>query len=449
MKPTEILADFLTRTSLEEIPEEAFQRSKWAILDVIAVTFAGLQHEVGKTIVSFAKEMGGRPAATILGDGFRTSAPWAAYANGTLAHALDYDDLNFNMIGHPTAPVFSALLAVGEQMEASGKEMLLAYILGVEVECKLGLAINKTHYHLGWHPTATLGTFGATAACGKLIKLNKDQTIMALGVAGSQASALKQNFGTMTKPLHIGQAAKNGVLSALLASRGWTADREILEGHFGFCNLFAGRGAYDLKDMTENLGKPFDVLQPGIQLKKYPCCASIHPFLDAFFRLKGEHSFRPEEVESVECEVHPQHIHVLIHPNPQTGLEGKFSLEYCVATAILRGRVSLADFQDARVTEKEVQSFLPKIKVIQQSARPFWSVQLRVKLRDGRVLREEGDDHSGNIAWEDLVAKYRDCLEGILPPDQIEQSFQMIQELEKIKKISEIIKTLMPDKAKH
>lgn len=447
MKPTEILADFLIRTSFEEIPPEAFQRSKWAILDVIAVSFAGLQHEVGKTIVAFAKEMGGRPAATILGDGFRTSAPWAAYANGTLAHAIDYDDINPHIGGHPTAPVFSALLAVGEKMEASGKEMLLAYILGVEVECKLGLAINKTHYNLGWHPTATLGTFGATAACGKVIKLNKDQTIMALGIAGSQASALKQNFGTMTKPLHVGQAAKNGVLSALLASRGWTADREILEGHFGFCNLFAGRGVYDLEDMTENLGKPFDVLQPGIQLKKYPCCGSIHPTLDAIFKMAAEHPFRPEEVESVECEVHPERIHVLIHPNPQTGLEGKFSLEYCLAAAILRGRVSLADFQDARVKDREVQSFLPKIKVIQQSACPSHSVQLRVKLRDGRVLKKEGDRSPGIIAWEDLAAKYRDCLEGVLPPDQIEQSFQMIQELEKIKKISELITALTPRKA--
>jgi 2-methylcitrate dehydratase PrpD len=283
-----------------------------------------------------------------------------------------------------------------------------------------------------------------------VIQLNKNQTLMALGIAGSQASALKQNFGTMTKPLHVGQAAKNGVLSALLASRGWTADREILEGHFGFCNLFAARGVYDLKDMTEKLGKPFDVLQPGIQLKKYPCCGSIHPSLDAILQLKEEHPFLPEEVESVECEVHPGRIHVLIHPRPQTGLEGKFSLEYCLATAILRGRVSVADFQDPRVKEREVNSFLPKIKVIQQSARPSsHSVLLRIKLRNGRVLIKEGDRSPGILAWEDLEGKYRDCLRGILPPDRIEQSLQMIQEFEKIKKISEIIKILVPDRAKH
>jgi len=185
----------------------------------------------------------------------------------------------------------------------------MAYILGVEVETKIGLAVNKVHYNLGWHPTATLGTFGAAAACAKIMKLSQDQVLMALGIAGSQASAIKQNFGTMTKPLHVGQAAKNGVLSALLASRGWTADRQILEGHFGFCNLFAGRGLYDLKDMTENLGKPFDVSQPGVQLKKYPCCGSTHPTLDTILKLMQEHPFKPEEVERWNARFIRAHSH--------------------------------------------------------------------------------------------------------------------------------------------
>ncbi len=444
MKPTEFLAEFIAQTSWEDIPDEAIQKSKWPILDGIAVTFGGLPHEVGKTIVAFVKEQGGNPAATILGDGHRTSAPWAAYANGTLAHAIDYDDVNEHLGGHPTAPVLSAALAAGESSGASGKDILLAYILGVEVETKIGLAINKVHYNLGWHPTATLGTFGAAAACCKLMKLNRDQVLMALGMAGSQASAIKQNFGTMTKPLHVGQAAKNGVLSALLASRGWTADREILEGHFGFCNLFAGRGLYDLKDLTENLGKPFDVIDPGVQLKKYPCCGSTHPSLDTILRLMQEHPFRAEEVESVECEVHPERIHILVHPDPQDGLEGKFSIEYCLATAILRGRVSLTDFTDERLQEKGWRSFLPKIKASQQPALKPWDVRLRIKLRDGRVLEKEGSRSLGITEWDDLVAKYRDCLGEILPGPQIEQSLKIIQEMEKIKSISEVVKTLVP-----
>lgn len=446
MKPTEYLADFLNRTTLEDIPADARQKSKWAILDVIAATFAGLQHEVGKTIVDFVQEMGGNPVATVLGNGLRTSPPWAAYANGTLAHAIDYDDINWNVGGHPTAPVVPALLAAGEKMEASGKEILLGYILGVEAECKLGMAVNRVHYNLGWHPTATLGTFGAAAACGKVLKLSREQTLMSLGIAASQASGLKQNFGTMTKPLHVGQAAKNGVLSAFLAARGWTADREGLEGHFGFGNLFAGRGQYDLKDMVENLGKPFDVAQPGIQLKKYPCCGSIHPTLDAILKLKQEKPFLAEEVQSVQAKVHPERIHVLVHPRPKTGLEGKFSLEYCLASAIVRGRVSLADFQDARVGEETIQAFLPKIEVIRDSARETFSVDLQVNLRDGRVLETQGVRSPGILTFEDLTAKYRDCLGGILAAPQIERSLQMIQDLEKVKKISEVVASLVPQK---
>ena len=443
MNPTETLADFIAKTSWEDIPDEAIQKSKWPILDGIAVTFGGLPHEVGKTIVSFVKELGGNPTSTILGDGHRTSAPWAAYANGTLAHAIDYDDTNHHLGGHPTAPVLPAALAAGERSGASGKEILLAYILGVEVETKIGLAINKVHYNLGWHPTATLGTFGAAAACCKIMKLNRDQVLMALGIAGSQASAIKQNFGTMTKPLHVGQAAKNGVLSALLASRGWTADREILEGHFGFCNLFAGRGLYDLKDMTENLGRPFDVSQPGVQLKKYPCCGSTHPSLDTVLKLMQEHPFKPEEVESVECEVHPERIHILVHPNPQNGLEGKFSIEYCLATAILRGRVSLTDFTDERLQDKSLRSFLPKIKASQQPDLKPWNMRLRIKLRDGQVLEQEGARSLGITDWEDLAAKYRDCLSAVLPAGQIQQSMRMIQEMEKVRDVSEIIQTLV------
>jgi 2-methylcitrate dehydratase PrpD len=447
MKPTEFLADFIFNTRPEDIPVEAFQKAKWPFLDCIAVIFGGLGHEVGKTMVSFVKEMGGNPTSTILGDGYRTSAPWAAYANATLAHALDYDDTPNGRLGaHPTAPVLPAVLALGEKVGASGKDVLFSYIMGVEVENKIGLAINKVHYNLGWHPSSTLGTFGATAASCNVLKLTKEQTLMALGIAGSEAGAIKQNFGTMTKPLHIGQAARNGVVSGLLAAKGWTADREILEGHFGFCNLFAGRGLYDLKDMTDNLGKPFDIIHPGIRFKKYPCCGSTHPSLAALSHLLEETPFRPEEVEKVECQIHPERIHVLVHPNPQSGLEGKFSLEYCLAVMLFNGRVSMADFSDERVADPKTKSFLPRIKAVQNPGLSPWDVRLRIELKDGRVLEKAGGHGPGITAWDELVRKYRDCLDGILPPSQIEQSLQMIQEIEKFRDISELIKVLVAKK---
>ncbi len=414
------------------------------MVDCIAVIFAGLQHEVGRGILSLLKELGGNATSTVLGDGFRTSAPWAAYANGTLAHAIDYDDLNIHM-GHPTAPVLSALLAVGEKGRASGKEILLSFILGVEAECKLGQAIYQRHYHLGWHATATLGTFGAAAACSKVGRLGRGQILMALGIAGSQSSGVRQNFGTMTKPLHVGQAAKNGVLSALLASRGWTADRRVLEGHFGFCNLFVGRESYDLKEMVQNLGKPFDIFHPGIQIKKYPCCGSIHSSLDAVFKLCQEQGLRAEDVERLECEVDPERLHVLIHPEPRTGLEGKFSLEYCLAAAIVHGRISIEDFADERVMDPQVRSFLPRIQARQKVDRKPWSAHVRITLKNGGVLEQEAGRSPGIVSWNQLAAKYRDCLGPTFPPSKIERSLQMIQELEKIRDVNEVIRVLVPE----
>jgi 2-methylcitrate dehydratase PrpD len=276
------------------------------------------------------------------------------------------------------------------------------------------------------------------------MNLNREQTLMALGIAASQSSALKQNFGTMTKPLHVGQAAKNGVLSGLLASRGWTADREILEGHFGFCNLFAGRGLYDLKDLTENLGKPFDVVEPGIQLKKYPCCGSTHPSLHALSQVLKEHPLRADEVEKVECEIHPERIHVLVHPDPKTGLEAKFSLEYCLATMILNGTVSIGQFTDERVGDQKIKSFLPRVQCRQQPKLDPWDVHLKITLRDGQILDKIGGRAPGIVAWEELIEKYRDCLKGILPAGKIQQSLQMIEDLEKVRSISEVIKILVP-----
>ena len=220
-----------------------------------------------------------------------------------------------------------------------------------------------------------------------------------------------------------------------------TANREVLEGHFGFCNLFAGQGAYDLTEL-EKLGRPFDVVQPGFELKKYPCCGSIHPSLDAILKMCTIHPFSSVDVESIECELNPFHLHVLVRPNPKTGLDGKFSLEYCLSSAIVRGKISLEDFTNERVNENKVQSFLPKVKIRQTTSLRPWLVKLRVKLKNGQVLEGEGDRSPGITDWDQLVTKYKDCLNGSLPTGKIQQSVAMIQEIEKLKEVSELINVL-------
>ena len=221
----------------------------------------------------------------VIGSGFKTSAPLAALANGTMAHALDFDDVNWHMSGHPTVPLLPAILALGQGVHASGQEVLLAYALGFEVETKVGLGMNPRHYDLGWHATSTLGTLGAAVACAKLLRLDVMKTRMALGIAASMAAGLRQNFGTMTKPLHPGQAAMNGVTAAQLARLGWTADANILEAPYGFCQLYAGAGRYRLDDVVKQLGQPFEILASGVAIKQYPCCAFTHRALDGMLTL--------------------------------------------------------------------------------------------------------------------------------------------------------------------
>jgi len=443
MDPTERLAAFIAETTSDRVPGEVLEKSKWPILDALAVTLAGYNHEVGRTIVSFVRDLGGIPVATVLADGFQTAAPMAAYANGTMSHALDYDDLNVSIGGHPTAPVLPAVLAVGEMVRATGKELLLAYVLGVEAETKVGRAIIKVHYNLGWHPTATLGTLGAAAACSRLLGLDAEKTLMALGIAGSCASGLKQNFGTMTKPLHVGQTAKNGVLAAMLAQRGWIADRQILEGRFGFCNLFCGRDQYDLNDMTEYLGSPWEILNPGINLKKYPCCGSIHSSLDAILELLGETPLHADQVKKVECRVHPSKVHVLVHPRPGTGLEGKFSLEYCLAASILHGKVSLAQFEDEIVRDPRVQTLLPRIETFKDEDMSDWTSRVRIETTDGQVLYREKGQSPGITSREELSAKFRDCAAPVLGSERTERALHIVERLEELPDVSELAQTLV------
>lgn len=444
MNPTEKLAAFVAETRLNDIPPAVLEHSRLPIIDGVAVTLGGYP-PIGEKILEFISELGGRPVSTIAGTGYKTSAPLAAYANGTLAHVLDYDDLNESMGGHPTAPVLSAALAVGEMVQATGKQLLLAYILGVETETKIGRALIKTLYGRGWHPTAILGTLGAAAACSKLLGLDTEKTLMALGIAGSSAGGLKQNFGTPTKPLHVGQAAKNGVLAAMLAQKDWVADRSILEGHFGFCNLFCGPNSYDLSEMTEYLGNPWEISDPGIKLKKYPCCGSIHPALDAVFGLPSDTRLRPDQIERVDCSVYPSKTHILIHPRPVTGLEAKFSIEYCLAAALTDKHLCLSHFSDETVRQKKFEPLLVRIHATTDPSLPEWGCRVQIKSMDGSTVTGECIQLMGIETQDDLRSKFFDCAVPVLGPEKTVRVFDTLQHFEGIENISEMMDLLVGD----
>jgi 2-methylcitrate dehydratase PrpD len=458
MGVTEKLARFVVDSDYESLPEQAVTAAKRAVLDTLAVSIAGCREDAGQIIAAYVRDLAADGDAGVIGCSFRAAATEAALANGTFAHALDYDDVSMSMVGHPSAPLLPAVLALGERTGASGREVILAFVLGFEVQCKAGAAISRSHYAHGWHPTATLGTLGAAAASAKLLGLNTEATRAALGIAASLAGGSRQNFGTMTKPLHAGVAARNGVVAALLAQRGFTADPDIIEAPLGFLTLFARRGDYDPEKVVASLGEPFDIVQPGIGVKLYPCCYAAHRALDATLALKQERSVGAEQVRKVEVEVSRGTGMPLIHHRPQTGLEGKFSMEYCLAAALLDGRVTLASFADDAVQRPQAQELLRRVEMVEAEDAPqgdppiAGAATVTLTLDDGSPLSRRVDIPKGDprapVTWEELAAKYRDCAAAVLSPETTERSLEIIDCLETAPGARELMDLvcLMPDR---
>jgi len=453
MGATEELATFVYELKFDRIPEEALLWAKDAILDCTGVALAGSQEEAGKIITNYVKEAGGRPEASIFAEDFKTSAANAALANGAMAHALDYDDYVLpNWTGHPTAPMLPAIFALGQRQRISGKEALQAYIVGFEVGGKIGAGLGRGHYELGWHPTAPLGTMGAAAACCKILKLNVEKTRVALGIAASEASGLRQNFGTMTKPLHAGLAARNGLMAALLAEKGFTADGSVLEGPFGFGKVFTAGGKYDPAEMSKGLGKSFLIVEHGVSIKPYPCCAEAHRCLDAIFYLIKEHNPRADDVASVECRTSDMVPQIMIRHRPKTAEEAKFSMEYCMAVALLDRRAGLEQFTTERVVEPRVQELLTRVHYLHPpEASGYLNMerypeQVTIKLHDGTVYSHEVFESKGRpgnrMSKAELVDKYRECASGVISRERIDRSLDMLQGLEKLGDIRELMDTL-------
>jgi 2-methylcitrate dehydratase PrpD len=454
MGVTAQLAAFVVDTAFADVPSQGYAKAKEAILDGLGCALVGSPTAVGQMITRYVRDRGEAPHAGVIGSGFKTSAPLAALANGTMAHALDFDDVNWSMSGHPTVPLLPAVLALGQAVHASGPEVLLAYTLGFEVETKVGRGINPRHYDLGWHATSTLGTLGAAVACAKLLRLDVTKTCMTLGIAASTAAGLRQNFGTMTKPLHPGQAAMNGVTAAELAQRGWTADANILEAPYGFCQLYAGAGHYHLDDIVKQLANPYELLATGVAIKQYPCCAFTHRALDGILTLVQQHTLSADDVAAVECRVGRPTTEVLIHTRPQTGLEGKFSMQYCMAAALLDKRLGLLSFSDEKVRRPAAQQLFERVTmtVHPEAQRHGTSgealpVTVMVMLKDGRTLTAQipyPTGHPANpLSPVALEEKFEDCAFGVLERPDIRQVVELVQGLEHLGDIGTLMDVLM------
>src|SRR5882724_1481797 len=380
MRATSAIAEFIAKSRWEDCPAEAVDAARRAILDCLGVMLAGSVEPAARIVTDIARSEGGAPLATVVGTPLRTGAVWAALANGTAAHALDFDDTNFAMMGHPSAPVLSAALAAGELAMADGRALVHAFLLGFEVETSMAAVMNPPHYEKGFHATGTLGTMGAAAAAARLLGLDATQIRTALAIAASQASGLKENFGTMTKPFHAGHAARSGVLSALLAREGFTASEQALEGPQGY---FAVLGAGKREERAlETLGSPWKILKTGVAVKPYPSCACTHSIIDSALELRRIHAIAPEQVEHVTVGVGASVPRILIHSNPRSGLEAKFSGEFSAAAALCEGRVGIATFRDDKTDDPAIRAFMDCARLVLPEDRAD-SVRQMVEQLDG------------------------------------------------------------------
>lgn len=358
---TQELAEFVSTFPAAEIPDLALERARQVIADLIGVALAGRRHRVGCMILDYVADQGARPVAGIFGGG-RTTPELAALANGVFAHALDFDDTNHPLYGHPSCSIVPALFAVGELVGARFDAALAAYVLGVEVDAALGGAMMMTHSDIGFHSTGTIGTIGAAAAAARMLGLDIGATQRALGVGASRAAGLRVNVGTMTKPLHAGAAAMSGVQAARLAALGWESHPQSLESPIGFFSAFLGGAADPELGLPAGVGRRWTLLEPhGLAIKPYPSCGATHPAIDAALAVRAD--LDGEKIAQVRIGVSERAVRLLVYERPRTGNEGRFSAPYTVAVALHRGQVGLDDFTDAAVVDTGVRALMERTVV--------------------------------------------------------------------------------------
>jgi 2-methylcitrate dehydratase PrpD len=424
---TAYVGEFVTTMTYEQIPEEVIELGKKSILDGLGLALAGSRAETGSISRKYVQQIGVcNGKATIIGSAQKTSPRFAALVNGISIHADDFDDTQlaaakdrvYGLLMHPTVPVLPAIFALAEQHAVSGKEWMLAYHIGAEVECKIAEAIAPRHYQDGFHTTGTCGPFGSAAACAKLLKFDVPKTLNAFGLAASQSAGLRENFGTMTKPFQAGHAAESGLISAELVALGWTAAEQILEADRGF--FHAAGGSYDPSAIRDHLGNPWTFASPGVSLKPYPSGSLTHPAMTELARLIDAHKIQATQVEKVDVGANHNMTTTLLHHQPKTGLEAKFSMEFCMAILLLEHKAGLGQFSDKVVRRPDVQEMIRKINFYvdpeaESAGYDKMTSILKVHLTDGRTITGRADFGKGSpanpMSFDEAATKFRGCAE--------------------------------------
>tara|TARA_B100001559_G_scaffold158811_1_gene133186 strand:+ start:109 stop:1476 length:1368 start_codon:yes stop_codon:yes gene_type:complete len=424
----ERLAEFIVNTKSEDIPDDAYRAAREAIFDCIGVMLAGADQPLGKMIQKFVSDQGGAGDCTIVGSSMRTSQYMAALGNGTLGHALDYDDMGG--FGHPSVALLPPALAIAEELDLTVKDLLTAYVIGFEAAAHLSRGSSSPQGTTGFHSTAIFGTMGAAAVAARLLGLDKEQTLTALGMAGSMPSGILQNFGTYTKPLHAGMTSRNGIMAGYLAKDGWKATDNFLESKVGWASAYLGAGNFDPQAMVNELGKTW-LCATSIVIKKYPCCGSNHSSLDSLLSILNTNELDLNDIDEVEIDNFSSISHVLLYPRPTYGFQGKFSIHYNVATALVDKKIDMASFNDENLDRAEyteaVEKVDIKIKSEWDSGRDGMMVSnpVKITLKDGTTLEEDTNRHvmrgtqANPLSEEEFKDKFYNCAILSLPKERV------------------------------
>ena len=447
---TDLLARFVSTTDLSTMPEKTLANAKMHILDTFGVALAGASTEVAGIALKYCQSLGACNDSSIWGSRAKAAVSTAAFANGLLAHALDYDDWDaFIHVGHPTSMIVGAALPLAEHIGATGKEFLKAYMLGIEVICKIaGNAPNVQDR--GFHSTPVFGSLGATIACASLLKLPVDKIKAALGIAASGAGGIHRQQGSMVKPFHAGNSARNGAEAALLAGKGFTADAAIFEAPRGFCDTFFGPDSCDYEKMVENIGKPYFLESPGIGLKWHPCSAPQFLAADAALYLKREHKINFADVAKMEVSIPPKRYTRHYSAEVKTGLRGKFAINYVVAMCFLDGKLEIATFTDDKVNRPEVQDAFNKVQVICDESIPEpgpycpVSVELKNGTRHSYTAKIAKGDPRNPMTEEEVIEKFRGNVKAVISEDRTRNLVTAVQNLETVDNVQKLASLLTP-----
>ncbi len=446
MGTTEDLAGWLVASRPDDIPADVVHEARRALVNIVGCALGGARHPAVDITIDALGAMFGPPDAAVLGRPERADPLHAALLNGITSHVEDFDDTLPRNYIHASSPVASALLAYASANRVSGRDLVHAFVLGFEATSRLGNATYPSHYTAGWHSTGSVGVFGAAIAIGTLLDLTQEQMIWAIGLAGTQAAGVREQFGSMGKALHPGRAAQNGYAAALLAQKGFTSGAHGIEGPRGWAPVTSAE--YDLSKVTDGLGASWELHVNTY--KPFPCGIVNHPAIDACIQLHDEHGIAPGDVAALRLHVAPLVIDLCGKTDIHTGLEGKFSVVHGAAVGLVRGRAGLREYTDEAVNDRDVKSV--RERATREADDPTVTedgVHVELELTDGRVLEKRLTASLGNLQRpltdDQLSAKFRDQATLAVTAEQAEDALELSWRVDELADVAELVDSTVPD----